>query len=138
MKLHIVKPNQEAVENYEKAIVFNNDVNLSEVSDNECEVIMANDAVDEFDINKVGELVQKLRQKLRMGGKLVLGGTDIRILCKSIINDQISEKEGSSIIGSIKSASNATLIKQALESVGLNVLSTQITGVHYEVSAERK
>ena len=50
MKLHVVKPQEQAIENYTKAIVSNNDVNLSEISDNECEVIMANDAVDQFDV----------------------------------------------------------------------------------------
>lgn len=137
MKLHVVKPQEQAIENYTKAIVSNNDVNLSEISDNECEVIMANDAVDQFDVERVGELATKLSQKLRKEGSITLGGTDIRLLCKCILNDQITEKEGANIIGSIKSASSANLLKRVLESLGLEIVSTQITGVHYEVTAKR-
>ena len=137
MKLHIVRPNQDAIENYTKAIALENNINLSEVSDNECEVIMANDIVDAFTIDKIGELVMSLSKKMRMNGTLVLGGTDIRLLCKAIVNDQITEQEGSNIISTLSSASNLALLKSALEGVGLSVLSTQITGIHYEVTAKR-
>ena len=82
MKLHIVRPNQEAIENFTKAVAFENNINLTEVSDNECELIMANDIVDTFTIDKIGELVMSLRKKMRMNGKLVLGGTDIRLRWK--------------------------------------------------------
>lgn len=137
MKLHIVRPNQDAIENYTKAIALENNINLSEVSDNECEVIMANDIVDAFTIDKIGELVMSLAKKMRMNGTLVLGGTDIRLLCKAIVNDQITEQEGSNIISTLSSASNLALLKSALEGVGLSVLSTQIAGIHYEVTAKR-
>jgi len=137
MKLHIVRPNQESIENFARAVAFNDDVNLTEVSDNECEVIMANDAVDAFTIDKIGHLVESLRKKMRMNATLVIGGTDIRLLCKAIINDQITEQEGSNIIGSISSASNLESLKEALKAVGLNVVSTQISGIHYEVTAKR-
>lgn len=137
MKLHIVRPNQEAIENFTKAVAFENNINLTEVSDNECELIMANDIVDTFTIDKIGELVMSLRKKMRMNGKLVLGGTDIRLLCKAIVNDQISEQEGSNIISTLSSASNLTTLKAAVESVGLIVEATQISGIHYEVTAKR-
>ena len=137
MKLHIVRPNQDAIENYTKAIALENNINLSEVSDNECEVIMANDVIDSFTLEKIPQLIQTLAKKMRMNGTLVIGGTDVRLLCKLVINDQLEEAEASNIIGLIKSATSPLQIKSLLQQVGLQVISSQITGVHYELTAKR-
>ena len=45
MKVHIVKPGQKAIENFKKVECLNNNIDLSEISDNECELIMANDVI---------------------------------------------------------------------------------------------
>ena len=137
MKLHVVRPEQEAIGNYTRAIAHNNEINLSQVSDNECEVIMANDVIDSFTLEKIPQLIQTLAKKMRMNGTLVIGGTDVRLLCKLVVNDQLEEAEASNIIGLIKSATSPLQIKSLLQQVGLQVISSQITGVHYELTAKR-
>mgnify|MGYP003114403975 CR=1 FL=1 len=137
MKLHVLRPEQQGIENYTIALVVNNEVNLSQVCNNECEVIMANDAIDSFSIDRVPALIESLASKLRINGKLVIGGTDIRLLSKSIINDQMAEEEGSNMIGSINSATNPLMIKAIIQKLGLSYVSTQISGVHYEITAKR-
>ena len=118
MKLHVLRPEQQGIENYTIALVVNNEVNLSQVCNNECEVIMANDAIDSFSIDRVPALIESLASKLRINGKLVIGGTDIRLLSKSIINDQMAEEEGSNMIGSINSATNPLMIKAIIQKLG--------------------
>ena len=137
MKIHVVKPQQEAIENFKKVVCFNNSIDLSEISDNECDVIMANDAVDLFSIDKIGEMLGPLVKKLRLNGTLVVGGTDLRVLCKSVVNDQISEQDASNIISSLSSATNLRMVKAMAESMGLNVVSTQLSGIHYEITIKR-
>ena len=137
MKLHVLRPEQQGIENYTIALVVNNEVNLSQVCNNECEVIMANDAIDSFSIDRVPALIESLASKLRINGKLVIGGTDIRLLSKSIINDQMAEEEGSNMIGSINSATNPLMIKAIIQKLRLSYVSTQISGVHYEITAKR-
>ena len=43
MKIHVVRPQQEAIKNFKKVICFNSSIDLSEIADNECDVIMANE-----------------------------------------------------------------------------------------------
>ena len=72
-----------------------------------------------------------------MGGSLVVGGTDIRLFSKSIINGMISESEASSIIGLVQSMSIIANTVEIIKSLGMQIESTQINGYHYEVTAKR-
>ena len=137
MKIHVVRPQQEAIKNFKKVICFNSSIDLSEISDNECDVIMANDAVDTFTIDKLQELLGLLASKLRLNGELVIGGTDIRILCKNVINDQIDETTASQIISQLQSATSLQVLRGLAQEMGLNVVSTQLSGTHYELTIKR-
>ena len=137
MKIHVVRPQQEAIKNFKKVICFNSSIDLSEIADNECDVIMANDAVDMFTIDKLQELLGLLASKLRLNGELVIGGTDIRILCKNVINDQIDETTASQIISQLQSATSLQVLRGLAQEMGLNVVSTQLSGTHYELTIKR-
>jgi len=137
MKIHIVKPGQQAIENFKKVECLDNSVDLSEISDNECELIMANDIIDSFDIPNIEGLLKSLISKLRINGTIIVGGTDVRLLCKNVINDQISEVEASRIISGLKSATNLESMRASLMNTGLNFVSSQISGIHYELTMKR-
>tara|TARA_R100001377_G_scaffold70336_1_gene45774 strand:- start:30 stop:446 length:417 start_codon:yes stop_codon:yes gene_type:complete len=137
MKIHVVKPDQEAIENFKKVVCLDNNIDVSEVSDNECELIMANDVIDSFDIPNIEGLLGLLISKLRINGTMVIGGTDLRLLCKSVINDQLSELDASQIISGLKSATSLESLRVAIQSMGLNFVSSQISGVHYELTLKR-
>ena len=79
MKLHIVKPEQESIENYTRVDANPDSLDLSKVSDNECTMILANDILDLFHIDNLPQLLEHLVKKIRMGGELVVGGTDVRL-----------------------------------------------------------
>jgi len=137
MKIHVVKPEQEAIENFEKVVCVDNEVDVANISDNECELIMANDVIDSFDIPNIEGLLGLLISKLRINGTMVIGGTDLRLLCKSVINDQMSELDASQIISGLRSATSLESLRAAIQSMGLNLVSSQITGVHYELTVKR-
>ena len=137
MKIHIVKPGQQAIENFKKVECLDNSVDLSEISDNECELIMANDIIDSFDIPNIEGLLKSLISKLRINGTIIVGGTDVRLLCKNVINDQISEVEASRIISGLKSATNLESMRASLMNTGLNFVSSQLSGIHYELTMKR-
>ena len=137
MKLHILTENQEPVENFKKIIISSNTIATSEISDNECSFILANDALDSFSVENVEKFVQEVTKKLRINGTMVVGGTDIRLFCKYVTNGMINEPDASKIIDSKQSMTTLNETVNLIGSLGLAIESTQIRGIHYEVKAKR-
>ena len=137
MKLHIVKPGQESIENYERVEITPNALDISTVSDNECTSIMANDILDLFSIDNIPKVLEHLTTKMRMGGDLVVGGTDVRLFCKYVSNDQVGELSAAQLVGNCESMTTLGQISDILQSLGLNIVSSQISGMHYEIKTTR-
>ena len=137
MKIHVLRPDQQAIENFTRVNISNNLVDLTQLSDNECELILANDAIDSYSIDRVAELVHSLVSKLRLGGELVLGGTSIRLFCKQVLNSQLDESQASQIVGSVASLTSPEPLVQVLSSMGLEIVEASMSGIHYEVKAKR-
>tara|TARA_R100000008_G_scaffold86093_1_gene77881 strand:- start:13010 stop:13426 length:417 start_codon:yes stop_codon:yes gene_type:complete len=137
MKIHVIKMEQEAIEGYKKVLVSDNYINFMDISDNECTEILANDVLDSFYLSNIRDCIVSLVSKLRLGGKLIIGGKDLRLFCKSVINGAIEEADGAQLIQSINSMSSLNEIKPFIESLGLKVLNTQLAGIHFEIVAQR-
>lgn len=137
MKLQILKDGQEEIKNYSHVVASDNKVDISHIMNNECERILATDVLDCFTIGGVPELLQALASKLRLGGEMSVGGTEIRLLCKSIINGSITPEEGAEVISGLYSASSLQFVQDALEKLGLTVVDTHMNGVHFEVKVRR-
>jgi predicted SAM-dependent methyltransferase len=139
MKVHLIKSQDNLIKGY-VGIEFSQSIklrNLNLLSDNECEFILANDFLDEFPRQEIAQAVQTLVSKLRVNGTLVIGGTDIRVFCKSLINSLIDENEASEMIKAKQSMTNIQETLNLLKAIGLNVQSSQILGSHYEITAIR-
>ena len=137
MKVHVAQMGKEVIENYRHVVVSDNYINFMDISDNECEEILANDVLDSFSADKVGECIQTLAKKLRMGGTLVVGGKDVRLFSKAVINGLIPEHEASELVGSVNSMTSLNSFLPVFGQLGLGVLTTQISGMHFEVKATR-
>lgn len=142
MKVHLVKSEENLIKGYKAVIILPvNSLaklnNLSTLSDNECEFILANDLLDEFSRHEIPETIKMLTKKLRINGTLVVGGTDMRVFCKSVINSTLDENQASEIIRTKQSMTNLQDILTILQSTGLKIQSSQIVGTHYEITAVR-
>lgn len=137
MKLQIVKTDDEKIENYQHIQCYGTPLDLSSIADNECEEILAGDLLDMYTIDMLPALVQQLVSKLRIGGRIVLGGTEFSVLAKHIVNGGFTAEAVSNIIASKKSLTDISIIKNALKQLGLDILSTSISGIHCEVTAKR-
>jgi len=137
MKIQILRENQQAIENYTKIIVGDNQIDLSSISDNECSFILANDVLDSFSIENIDQLIKSILMKLRINGSIVIGGTDMRLFCKNVTNGSVDTGQASRIIGVVQSMTVLNDIVNLIRSSGLNIESTQITGIHYEIKATR-
>ena len=137
MKIHILKSDQKEIENYKRITVSDDQINLSEISDNECSFILANDVLDSFSVENIGSLITSIIKKLRIKGAVVIGGTDIRLFSNNVINGTISGENAAKIIGSLRSMTTLNDTQNIIKSLGLNIDSTQISGIHYEIKATR-
>ena len=74
MKIHVAKMSEETIEGYKHVVVSDNHINFMDISDNECSEILANDVLDSFFSDKTEDCLVSLVNKLRLGGKLIVGG----------------------------------------------------------------
>ena len=138
MKIQITTANQEHIAGYREISIKDGKIDFQEISDNECTFILANNVLDVFPAQQVKPCILELVKKLRLGGTLVVGGTDLRIFSLNVINGMLTPDEASNIISSVSSMNNAGTITEIIRELNLTIVSTQIGGVHYEISAERK
>lgn len=137
MKIHIVNNNDVAIEGY-KTIIFNNlDNEFVELSNNSCEFILANNIFDYCESKYIPEIIQKLLTKLRLNGKMVIGGKDINLFCKSVKNHLISEQEASDVIANIKSLIGYQSVENIIKQLNLKY-TTQLNGIDYVITASRQ
>jgi len=138
MKLQIIRKDQESIGGYEAVKVEQpNSLELSHIVDNSCESILASDLMDSFNNSLISKLCQVLISKLRIGGEIVLGGTDVRFFSKYTANGMLTPKEACDIICSAYSMSTSDMVREELEKLNLRVVSIHMDGLHYEVKAVR-
>ena len=138
MKVHIVSPDEEHVGGYQRAEIKGGKFDLEVFADNECSFILASDCLDLLDYEQVKLFLVKIRQKLRMGGSAVVGGTDIRLLSRYIINGSIDTESANSLLFNKRSCTDMSLVNDMLSELSLRIASTKIAGVHYEVEPLRE
>jgi len=139
MKLQIIRPEQDTIGGYEVAqITQPNSVELSHIVDNSCESILAADLMDSFSSNSVQQVCKALVSKLRLGGEVSIGGTDIRFVSKFLMNGLLDVNSACQIITATYSMSTSDMVVEALKSLGLEIITVHMDGIHYEVKAVRK
>jgi hypothetical protein len=137
MKLQVLRSDQDPIENFKQVVVTPNEINLEDISDNECEIIIAPDVIDSFSAQNIAELINALLSKLRLGGEISIGGTDVRLFSKCTLNGALSVSEASDIAGQVESMTALPMIQDMLTNAGLRILSSHLNGIHFEIKAKR-
>lgn len=137
MKIQVAKMSGDIIDGYRHVVASDNYINFMDISDNECTEILANDVLDCFSDEKIQDCIVSLVSKLRLGGKLIIGGKDLRLFCKLVLNGLVDRREASNILQNTNSMPSLREITPLVEKTGLNILSTQISGMHFEVVAQR-
>lgn len=137
MKINIVSESGDALKGYQKVVVKDQSIDFTGISDNECQFILANKILSQFEYNNITNCLSSLRQKIRIGGRLVIGGVDLRTFNTSVINNLISIEDASNVVNDCRSMSDVTQVANIISQLELKVISTQINGIYYEITAER-
>ena len=137
MKIHVVTQKEQHIEGFERVEVKDGVVNLDAYSDNECDTILASDSLDHFDFPRMQSFILAARQKMRMGSKLIIGGTDIRLLSRHIGDGSIGIEDANELLFSKRCCADLTTVTNLVQHIGLNILTTKLSGIHYEIEASR-
>jgi hypothetical protein len=139
MKLQVLDKRRptDPIENYKIAYVSDQGLDLNGISDNECEEILASDFCDSVPLQSILEGIQMLIKKLRIGGTVVVGGTDLRAFCKAVLGGAIDPLTASHIVHGSNSLSSVEMTTNTMAELGLQVVETHLNGLHYEVKCAR-
>ena len=137
MKVHVVNKEEDHIKGYEQVEITDQGLNLDKYSDNECSFILASDCLDLLSYENIQNSIVAMRKKMRIGSTLIIGVTDIRIFARAIINESIDLPTANTMLCDKKSFSDVNSISDMLSGLGLTIVTTKISGVHYEIEASR-
>lgn len=66
--------------------------------DAQCVEILGEDTLDFVSVDKIKDLVALFVKKLRHGGRLILGGTDLYTVCQDVFNCKLNTREANYIL----------------------------------------
>tara|TARA_R100000005_G_C4883907_1_gene134169 strand:- start:183 stop:599 length:417 start_codon:yes stop_codon:yes gene_type:complete len=135
MKLQIIEDESQKIEGFE-TVMTSQYLNLDNIPSNSCEIIIAKQALDST--VDAEESLAKICSKVRLGGSVVISGTELRCFFKNVVNGMIDEASASVLVGKSLSLSTIDTVKNGLRALGFFVKSSTINGVSYEVTAERR
>lgn len=137
MKVHVVNKEEDHIKGYEQVEITDQGLNLDKYSDNECSFILASDCLDLLSYENIQNSIVEMRKKMRIGSTLVIGGTDIRLFARAIIHGSIDLPTANTMLCDKKSFSDVNSISDMLSGLGLTIVTTKISGIHYEIEASR-
>jgi predicted SAM-dependent methyltransferase len=137
MKIQILRDQHNLIEGYEHVIMNGAELNLSTFSNNECTEIIADNILDAVPIKYIAQTLKLLTDKLRMGGKLIIGGTDLRLFCKQVLNQAISPTDANIIVSECQSMTNLDEIASLVATTNLKIQTTSMNGIHFEICCTR-
>jgi len=138
MKLNIISDNTQQIANYNNVVVQDNKLDLQNIVSNSCEEIIVSGALDKLEYLSSLDALTNIIQKLRLGGKLVITGIDIKCLSRLIMSEKISIEEYNQVIADVKCLHTVLNIRKKLLSFGLDIETDFINGYSYSISANRK
>lgn len=137
MRLQILNQGEEGLTGYEKRVITDNKVDLSEVSDNECDEILLGGSPFSLPHSELVGFFVLVSSKLRKGGVLRFSGVDSRMVARGLINGTMSDEQFNSIIYHWNSILSIPEVKNLLHGLGLKISTLTIRGLDYEVEASR-
>lgn len=137
MNIYLTKDDSKKIENFTNIKLQNFQKDIEQVVNNSCENIVADDIVDFVSYESIPILISSLVQKLRINGKLFITGIELGILCRHTVSEVISDKDFSAAISPRASLSFIDNIINILKQNKLNIETSTIKGVRYEITATR-
>lgn len=110
---------------------------LNEISDNECDVIMAPEMLSYLSLEEYATYISLLISKIRMNGELVVGGTELRAFANAICSGALTPADANTIIRDSVSMVEISDVLDLVSNIPGVQYSWSCTGVHYEIRIRR-
>jgi len=137
MNIYITKDDNKKIENFTNIKIQNFQTEINEIISNSCESIIADEIIDFLTTESIAKFVEALVSKLRLGGKLFITGMELGVLCRYAASETISSKDFSTVIAPRASLSSVDDVINILKQNKLNIETSTIKGLKYEITATR-
>ena len=137
MKLLIINQPQQVVEGYQVVDLRTGIEQLDQVVNNSCTDVVLTNCLDTLGKEDARKVLGLASSKMRLGGKMVISGVELKCLCRNVLNNTMSSDDFSNIVQSINCAFTSQEITQLVNGVGLNIDSILIQGHLYEIRISR-
>lgn len=115
-----------------------------QINDNECTEIIADNILDYIPHSQLIPVLTHYVSKMRHGGKIILGGTDLIESMKVLLSDMNIEESNSRLFGNQKhiwdfkkGGYTCDIIAKCLQSLGLRIILKRIENCRFIVEAKR-
>lgn len=136
MKIQILNNITDCIDGYNPIFIEDNTINL-DVPDNSISSILMTNSIEQVSHDHINQFLSKLRQLLRINGKIVLTGVDVNCLSRDLINKVINVSVFNEIVYNRKGMYDSSELASKLLSLGLEIEKILLKGSTYELHAVR-
>jgi hypothetical protein len=137
MKLLIIKEGEEPVAEYNTKFMQNGNVDLSDISANECTEIVLQDVLNQLTIEQIVPFLTNVAGRLRKGGRMFINGVDLRVISRRLLKFEIDDQQFNTIFYTRNSVVSSTTVRGIVGQLGLVVDKMIINGEKYELIVTR-
>lgn len=137
MKIHITENIENIIEGYGMVPIIYGKVDLGKYPDNSLLEIIAIDAIDSIPSDLLNNFFNQVISKMRMGCVMVLGGVELGLIARSIVNGKLDSEGFNGLLFKNKSMHSSVDIVKILTSHNLAIDSINIIGNNYEIKTSR-
>lgn len=137
MKVHVTENINQAMNGFRLVPIVYGKLDLGRIPDNAATEIIAIDALESIAYSQVGEFFKNIRAKMRMGCTITVGGVDLSLLARGIINGSVNSLSFNDQIYKTKGIYQICDIQKLISDNGLIVDHVSIAGLSYTIKASR-
>jgi hypothetical protein len=113
-------------------------IDLEDISDNECVEIDASEAVSYFMYHTLDYAISTISRKLRLGGELVIGGVDARLMSLGYLNGNITEEQFNEASSQFTCLTTSGVVTEKLSDAGVTVIHVTTDKMFFRIKATRR
>lgn len=137
MKTQIVYDDPSTIEGFQTVDVKYGTSGLEQVVNNSSEEIYITNCLDRVDFEEANKILMIALTKLRLNGKILVNGTNLRTLCLNVIANEVDAESFSKVISNCSSLRDGSDIEEILTQHNLTIETNVIRGNTYEITAIR-
>jgi hypothetical protein len=137
MKIHITENIENIIEGYHMAPIIYGKVDLNKYPDNSLEEIIAIDALGSIPVDLLNAFFDQVISKMRMGCTMIIGGVELGLIARNIINGKLNSETFNKLMLKNKSIYSSVDIVNILIQRNLTIDSVNIIGNNYEIKTSR-